>query len=608
MTRPHWDFEYRLVAARYEPLSADAELVVATRRASAVSDIAAALRRHGALQVVPLVERAPIFWYGVHAEGPLDFADVQRALEDAGVAVRYVASAVQGDLSLGERLSMDGARAATATSWAARPPRVHPEPTAEGRWVFDEQGGIAVDRDVCGTGAGTRVAVIDDESIEPDALGLDEEVLVGTHVSPRISHHGSMMIAWAVGLRGDEGRGIAPFAGIAPDASPRLYVIPKPGRELTSLPRAIIRAVDDGADVVLCATNVDAATSPMLDDALTFANRLGRGGRGSAVVIPTGREISSPPGSLHASLTLPLGDPASDPRVICVAPSGREGGWFLWKDRRERLRPFANRGPSVRIAAPGDDMAYPLSKQARMGHAESSGASAIAAGALLLVLGVDPELTVDELYDLVTATASHDASAVAGTPADAADLLPAGTDRDGHDAKCGYGRLLATRACLWATDPVAAALSAIGEDRAARSYLVRRGGGAQSPYTGELARWAARAVRRDPGLLHELKALVRHFRLLALYAERRRFQPPEAVARSLALFVERLHRSHDVPQAVRTELTRLERDAIDCTRDRTRATALCAACEDAATKVFRESIRLDGEEAVQAVGAMARSA
>jgi len=608
VTRPNWDFEYRLVAARYEPLRPDAELVVATRGACAASDIAAALRSLGVAHVTPLVERGPIFWYGVRADEPLEFADVQTALEDAGMAIRYVTSAGQGNLALGERLSIDGACTAAATSWAARPRRAHPEPTSEARWVFDEQGGIAVDRDVCGTGAGTRVAVIDDESIEPEALGLDDEVLVGTHVSSRVSHHGSMMIAWAVGLRGDEGRGIAPFAGIAPDASPRLYVIPKPGRELTSLPCAIIRAVDDGADVVLCATNVDAATSPLLDDALTFANRLGRGGRGSAIVIPTGREISSPPGSLHASLTLPLGDPASDPRVICVAPSGREGGWFLWKDRRERLRPFANRGPSVRVSAPGDDMAYPLSQRARMGHAESSGASAIAAGALLLVLGVDPELTVDELYDLVTATASHDAAAVSGTPADTADLLPAGVDRDGHDAKCGYGRLLAARACLWASDPVAAALSAIGEDRAAHGYLAQRGGGARNPYSGELARWAARAIRRDPGLLHALKALVRHFRLIALHAERRQLQPPEAVARGLALFLERLRRSHQAPQAVLAELLRLERDVVDCTRDRTRARAFSAACEDMATKMFRESIRLDGEEAVQAVGVMARSA
>ncbi len=53
---------------------------------------------------------------------------------------------------------------------------------------------------------------------------------------------------------------------------------PKPGYEIFTLPMAIVRAVDDGADVVLCATYVDGSTSPLLDDALSFARHLGRGG------------------------------------------------------------------------------------------------------------------------------------------------------------------------------------------------------------------------------------------------------------------------------------------------------------------------------------------
>src|SRR6185295_3517776 len=112
--------------------------------------------------------------------------------------------------------------------------------------------------------------------------------------------------------------------------------------------------------VIACATYIDGLMSPLLDDALEVAVRLGRGGLGTAVIFPTGREMSSPEGSRHSSLSLGLGEPASDPRALCVGPSARDGGWFLWRDHRGKFRPFANRGPSVRWLAPGDDMALPF--------------------------------------------------------------------------------------------------------------------------------------------------------------------------------------------------------------------------------------------------------
>src|SRR5580704_13462935 len=191
------------------------------------------------------------------------------------------------------------------------------------------------------------------------------------------------MVGWAVGA---VPRDAARFAGAAPDASVRLYCVPKPWIDVVSLPLAIARAVLDGADVVVCATYVEGTSSPLLDDALDVATRLGRGGRGAVVVLPTGRETSSGAKSVHASLSLGLGDPASDPRVHCIAPGGKHGGWFLWRTPKGKLRPFSNRGPAVRWLAPGDDVAYPLSSRDHLFHAESSGASAIAAGVVLLVL------------------------------------------------------------------------------------------------------------------------------------------------------------------------------------------------------------------------------
>ncbi|MGH7270376.1 MAG: hypothetical protein ACREJ3_08080, partial [Polyangiaceae bacterium] len=278
------------------------------------------------------------------------------------------------------------------------------------------------------------------------------------------------------------------YAGVAPDASVRLYCIPKAGFDVVSVPLALARAAFDGADVIVCATYLEGASSPLLDDDLEVATRLGRRGRGTVVVLPTGRETSSPGSSVHASLSLGLGDPASDPRVHCIAPGGRQGGWFLWP-LRGKLRPFSNRGPAVRWLAPGDDITYPFSARDRLFHAESSGASAIAAGVMLLVLGCNRHLRLHELHAILerTAIAPSRNEAPDATLSDPADVLPPGHDRDGHNAKCGYGRLNAARACACARDPVALQLVSMGEGAVARQWCVRR-----HPYSNRVARWCVR--------------------------------------------------------------------------------------------------------------------
>jgi hypothetical protein len=359
------------------------------------------------------------------------------------------------------------------------------------------------------------------------------------------------MIAWAAGARRPDG---TRFVGIAPDASVRAYLTPKAGVDVVSVPLAIARAVFDGADVVVCATYVEGTTSPMLDDALEVATCLGRGGRGTVVILPTGRETSSPEGSVHASLSLALGDPASDPRVHCVAPGGREGGWFLWRAPGGQVRPFSNRGPAVRWLAPGDDVAYPFSSRERLFHAESSGASAIAAGVVALVLGCNPTLTLRELHGLLLRTidAPEQNSLGDAALADPADVLPVGRDRDGHDAKCGYGRLNASRACAGAVDPFALELVAIGEDEVALNWCV----GAQRPYSASLARWAVRRLIARPDLGHAARVILRHARLVAAEPSRGDAHAPGALARQLALLVREVGRTKTVPPTVRQELDR----------------------------------------------------
>ncbi len=479
------------------------------------------------------------------------------------LGVRYVSHATRTDVRLGAPAAWEGAPPARATSWRARSaPESIVDPPSHGRWFLRaDECGVSVDRRVCGVGAKMRLAVVDDDVSDPDLLDLDSLVYVGVDRAAGIGIHSSLLIGWAVGTMRTRDDASVPFRGVAPGASPRVYCVPLAGTDVLSTPLAIARAVDDGADVVLLTMSLESSSSPMLDDAFEFATRLGRRGRGTALVVATGRQASSGPGSVHASWSLSLADPASDPRVFCIGPSGRGGGWFLWRDKHGSFRPFANRGPAVRWMAPGDDVAFPLQARERMSHAESSGAAAIAAGVALLVLGSNPTLRSRDL-DAALTRASE---AVTGDPsvgraplADVEDLLPHGRDRDGHNAKHGYGLLHATRTCATVRDPFAAALATIGEDSAAARWLRA---GPRHVYSRALARWAARVVLEDSRVDHAFRVVARHARLVALEPSRHDAHGAGALARQLAVIVRMLsstaHRSR-APRAIRAELERLD--------------------------------------------------
>jgi len=393
MSGAHWDFGYRPIPVAAGGEDGPCDVVVATRCAISKATLHEALAaRLPDATITLLFERPPIFWTRVCAPQPARAAEIEAALTAARIPVRYVASAKHGSMALAPMLDMRSVPPARAEDWRRRRASRAPESDSEGRWFLRErEGGVAVTDSAhtrVGSGAGTRLAVIDDDALGVEHIALDRELLVGLDAAPRHQVHGALMVAWAVGSRS--------FRGVAPDASPRLYLIPKPEQGVLWLPLAIARAVNDGADVIVCATYIEGLTSPMLDDALELAARVGRRGLGAAVLVPTGREANSPEGSLHASFSLDLGSVAADPRVYCVAPGARGQGWFFFRDRRGFARPFANRGPSVRFLAPGDDIAYPFASPERLFHAESSGASAIAAGVLLLVLAVNPSLRLEE--------------------------------------------------------------------------------------------------------------------------------------------------------------------------------------------------------------------
>jgi hypothetical protein len=564
MTRPSWDFHYVPVAGAVVDDGRPAiDLILATETDVDPALIAGALAPLGTdVAIEPLLSLHPLFWTRVRAGTPIDRAELRQRVEASGYRVRYVASSRHSSQTPAPLLDMSSARPRHALRWPNKAAKDFQDPRTRGRWFLGEDG-VAVDRSVCGTGAGSRLAIVDNDAGGTEHLDLDAEILVGISEPPRGSQHGALLAALAIGAYPSPLRKRF-LAGVAPGASARLYIVPKPGADVFTLPLALVRAVDDGADVVVCATYVEGQASPMLDDALEFARHLGRCGRGSAIVFPTGREVASAAGSVHASLSLALGDPACDPRVFCIGPSGRDGGWFLWRDRRARLRPFANRGPSVRWLAPGDDVASPFCETERLTHAESSGASGIAAGVLLLVLAKNPELRLSELDAIVTRTATHvplPGPSEQAEIADPHDVLPYGRDSDGHDAKHGYGRMNASRACAAAADPFAYAMLSMGEDAAALKWLALRSREHRPifPVPARLAAWAVRSVISDSSLLHDVCVVVRHARLTASAADRSRAHYPGALVRQLALLGRALLASActEAPDELGDELRRL---------------------------------------------------
>jgi len=551
-SRHDWDFPYEPLAG---PPCGDApepvDAVVATSRPVDRSALEGALGLPE-VDLEMLLDRAPLHWVRVRSPAILTPEAMADKLIRAGIPLRYATPARHGSMAIAPRLETSRTMVARPDDWRSVRARAYVDAPAVGaRWFIGDAGGVCIDRRLCGTGAGTHLAVIDDDVADLERLDLDGLVRVGIDNPPSGVGHCALMIGWAVGARGEDGKR---YDGIAPDASVRAYCIAKPGTDVVGLPLAIARSVFDGADVILCATHVEGTTCPMLDDALDVAARLGRKGRGTVVVLPTGRETSSPAGSLHASLSLGLGDPASDPRVHCVAPGGRHGGWFLWRSATGKLRPFSNRGPAVRWLAPGDDIAHPFSARERFFHAESSGASAIAAGVIALVLGCNPRLRARDVHALLTRTVDRPQSSVPDPDlADPADVLPFGEDRDGHNAKCGYGRLNASRACAAARDPLALELVAMGEDEAASAWCV----GDVRPYSVRLARWAVRAILSRPDVEHAARVVLRHGRLIASRSARATAHGRGALALRVAFIVRELAAAPSTPVGMQAELNRM---------------------------------------------------
>ena len=386
-----WDFPYAPVATAAGDDDGEAvDVIVATRAMVASTQLAGAIGDVlGAFDIEPLLRRAPLFWWRVRSE--------ERATREADRARAARARRAAPLRRVGHAREREARAAAPRRGGAARERRgVADHARARARRQSAHADGRAMvparrrgrSRGRSRARRGRRDAARRHRrrrARRPTQLELDAEIPSASIASRRATlarrAHGRVGERRARLRRGRAG-GVA-AALRDPEARAR--------RGCRCRSRSCARALD-GADVAVCATYVEGSTSPMLDDAFDVARKLGRGGRGTCVLFPTGREASSAPGRRARSWSL---SGSASRRAIRASSASvrrpRRDGWFLWRDRMGGLRPFANRGPAVRWLAPGDDVRRPRSAHRdRLFHAESSGASAIAAGVVALVIGANP--------------------------------------------------------------------------------------------------------------------------------------------------------------------------------------------------------------------------
>jgi hypothetical protein len=294
-------------------------------------------------------------------------------------------------------------------------------------------------------GAGIRVAVIDNgfnaahedlrDAVEPQSgfFRNDGTFAVGTTGMPG-SNHGTFCAGMVAARQSNNVGG----CGAAPES--RLMLIACLGDQVgtqTTLARAVSYAADpstvvpgaapaSGADVLVSSLGPNGADWDCTETmrlALVFAGTNGRGGRGLAIFWAA---------SNGANVDILADEVVSHPDVIAVVRSTR----FDLEDN-------AARGPEVELIAPGVDV---FSTTGSGGYGTSTGtsfAAPCAAGCAALALSTNPDLSRDELRQIM-----HDSADKIGGVV---------YDGNGHNDDYGFGRVNAEQAVLLAEASVPAA-------------------------------------------------------------------------------------------------------------------------------------------------------
>jgi hypothetical protein len=89
--RSPWEFDYAPVARDKSEAESDFDMIVATERAIEPAELGAAVGNHRMIERV--LELPPLHWLRVRSEHPVGLREIEAKLRDAGLPVRYVASA-----------------------------------------------------------------------------------------------------------------------------------------------------------------------------------------------------------------------------------------------------------------------------------------------------------------------------------------------------------------------------------------------------------------------------------------------------------------------------------------------------------------------------------
>ncbi len=296
------------------------------------------------------------------------------------------------------------------------------------------------------------------------------------------------------------------------------------------------------ADVILLPLSSGRwGTPPHLDAVIQEAVRVGRGGKGMVIVCSSGRPSDNQTSSFsYQSAALGADEIAAHPDVIAVGPCNLAGEWLMrWGHRSFADRPgttlaqpiIAGRmGPSIAVTAPGVPAEIDKGKTSD----DSSLASALVAGVVAKVIGINPHLTASEVRRVLQETALAPSEV---DPAGPESNVLSRFDRAGHNFKLGAGMVSVIDAALAASDPVCQTLLRSSPRRAPPSaedmvmadptlllggFLHRTIDRGQTPlqvaYRERRAELAAHLLR-SPDLREEASWVARH--LLAIFTSHR---------------------------------------------------------------------------------------
>ena len=247
-------------------------------------------------------------------------------------------------------------------------------------------------------GEGIKVAVID-EGIDLDHQDLAANLLPGYDMTDGLyggenggyannDNHGTLCAGIIAALDNDQGIvGVAPQAKIIPirggydnpyDNTVEWYTY-----ESIWLINALQKAFDEGADVINNSWGTPYPTTIMTDilDSLT---QYGRNGKGIIIAYATGNENN-----------YIINSPSWHPNVLAVGASTRNG----------RRLEESNYGNGIDIVAPGENIYSTTIQDSYLSDNGTSLACPHVAAVAALMLSVNPELTREEVHEIICSTA-----------------------------------------------------------------------------------------------------------------------------------------------------------------------------------------------------------